>query len=49
MALVFSTIGGGIGWWLGGFVGFMTAYMLGVVGSGIGWYVGVRIYQDYLS
>ena len=43
LALVGSTIGGGIGWWLGARIGFMTAFFVSVVGGGVGWYIGRRI------
>jgi hypothetical protein len=36
-----------IGWWLGAFVGTMTACMLSVVGAGVGIYLGRRIAADY--
>ena len=39
----------GVGWWLGDYVGLMTAYVLSGVGSLAGVYVGWRINRDYLS
>ncbi len=43
------SIGGGIGWWLGKYVGFMTAYFLSVVGGAGGLYVGRRIMRNYMQ
>jgi hypothetical protein len=43
------TILGGIGWWLGGKIGFMTGYVLSGIGSVVGVYVGWRINRDYLD
>jgi membrane protein YqaA with SNARE-associated domain len=37
-----ATIGGSIGWWLGDFVGFMTAFVLSTVGSVLGWWYARR-------
>jgi hypothetical protein len=46
---VCTTILGSIGWWLGSYVGIMTAFLLSSAGSLAGVYVGWRIYQEYLS
>jgi hypothetical protein len=48
LALICATILGGIGWWLGGYAGLMTAYLVSVVTSAAGWYIGTRIAQEYL-
>jgi len=40
---------GSIGWWLGAYIGIMTAYFVSVAGSLFGVYVGVKINQSYLS
>ena len=42
-----ATIGGGIGWWAGEGVGFMTAFMLSIVGTGLGIYAAKRIIRHY--
>jgi hypothetical protein len=47
--LLCITVFGWIGWWLGGHIGIMTAYLVSVVGSLFGVYVGVRINQEYLD
>jgi hypothetical protein len=43
LVLVGSTIGGGIGWWLGDRVGMMTAFIVSMVGTGVGIYAGRRV------
>jgi hypothetical protein len=45
--LVGSTIGSYAGWWVGGHVGFMTAFFVSIVGTGIGVYGGRRLAQSY--
>jgi membrane protein YqaA with SNARE-associated domain len=42
-AFVGATLGGAVGWWLGGFVGTVTAFMISMVGTGAGLYVGRRL------
>lgn len=49
MALVGTTIGGGIGWWLGARVGIMTAFFASVVGTGVGLYAARRFVSEYLE
>lgn len=49
IALVGTTIGGGIGWWLGARAGIMTAFMCSVVGTGVGLYAARRFVSDYLE
>jgi len=41
------SIGGGIGWWLGSFVGIMTAVLLSAIGSGLGLYFALRFHREY--
>ena len=43
------TVLGWVGWWIGGKIGFMTAFVLSGIGSMAGVYVGWRINRDYLS
>lgn len=47
MTLVWTTIGSGIGWWLGARFGFMSAFFLSVVGFGAGMWYGRRIAARY--
>jgi hypothetical protein len=49
MALVGTTIGGGIGWWLGARAGIMTAFVCSMVGTGVGLYAARRFVRDYLE
>lgn len=46
--LVGSFLGGTVGWWLGAFVGIMTAFSLSIVGTGLGLYIGRRVAIEYL-
>jgi hypothetical protein len=50
-ALVFmaAMIGGGIGWWLGSFIGIMTAFMVSVVGTAVGVYAARQISAEYIT
>ena len=47
--LIGVTVLGWVGWWLGAFVGLMTAFILSGIGSILGVYVGWRIHRDYLD
>ncbi len=47
--LVFITLGGSLGWWLGASFGIMTAYFVSLVGSLAGVVVGCIINQRYLD
>lgn len=40
-------MGSYVGWWLGAFVGVMTAFIVSMVGTGIGIYAGRRVAQHY--
>jgi hypothetical protein len=42
-----AAVGGSVGWWLGAFVGTMTAFMGCMVLTGVGIYVGRRTAQRY--
>ena len=41
------SMGGWIGWWLGGHVGIMTAYFLSVFGGAAGLFTGRHIMNKY--
>lgn len=45
--LVGSTVGSYAGWWAGGHVGIMTAFVVSMFGTGLGVYGGRRIAQRY--
>jgi hypothetical protein len=46
VALVFSTMGSALGWWLGSYAGIMTAYMMSMLGFGIGLWAGARLARE---
>ncbi len=46
---IFITLGGYLGWWLGEYIGIMTAYFLSVVGSLAGVFVGCAVNRRYLD
>jgi hypothetical protein len=48
IVLITSTILGGIGWWLGEFVGIFTAFMVSIIGTAVGVYWGRWIVRTYL-
>jgi len=48
LVLVASTILGSVGWWLGGMIGTMTAFMLSTIGTGVGVYLGRWFAREYL-
>ncbi len=48
LALIASTLGSVIGWWLGARVGFMTAFFLSTVGAGFGLYYGAKFAREML-
>jgi hypothetical protein len=49
LAIVGTTIGGGIGWWLGARAGVMTAFILSMVGTGAGLYASRWFVSTYLE
>ena len=44
-----AMIGGGIGWWLGSFIGLMTAFMVSVVGTAAGVYAARRFSAEFIT
>ncbi|MEP7345235.1 MAG: hypothetical protein ABI877_08205 [Gemmatimonadaceae bacterium] len=44
-----ATIAGYVGWWLGDFVGIMTAFIVSTIFTGYGMYVGRRAARHYLG
>ena len=42
-------VGGMAGWWLGEYVGIMTAFLASGVGSVLGVYAGWRVAREYLA
>ena len=49
LAFIGATAGGYLGWWLGAFVGTMTAFMLSMVGTGLGMWFGARVAREYVE
>lgn len=47
MSFIGATVGGGVGWWAGERVGFMTAFFLSMLGTGLGIYAGRRAAAHY--
>ena len=46
--IVGATLGGSVGWWLGSYVGLLTAVVVSAAGSGVGLYYGRRLIDDTL-
>ena len=49
IGFVGMNVGGGLGWWLGMYVGITTAVVLCAVGSGAGLYYSRRLAERYLE
>lgn len=49
IALVAATLGSAFGWWVGSWVGVMTAFFLSVVGTAAGIYFGNRLAKEYFT
>lgn len=47
--MVLSTVFGAVGWWIGEYFGFTTAFVLSTVGSLVGVYAGIKIARNYLE
>ena len=45
-AFLGANILGGVGWWLGSYVGFTTAFMVSIFGTAIGVYLGRRLADE---
>jgi hypothetical protein len=48
LAILGAVAGSTLGWWLGSFIGIMTAFIVSMVGAGFGIYLGTRITRHYL-
>jgi hypothetical protein len=48
LIFVGTTIGGGIGWWIGARVGIMTAYILSMVGTAVSFYYCRRFIKEHM-
>lgn len=49
LSILGATIGGMAGWWLGAFIGTMTAFIVSTIASGFGIYYGRRIAQNLMG
>jgi hypothetical protein len=49
LVLVISTIGSSAGWWLGGHIGMMTAFMCSIVGFAFGIWGGRRLANEWVG
>ncbi len=49
LALVGTTLGSAVGWWLGAPAGLMTAFICSVVGFGVGLYAVRRLAHEYFE
>jgi hypothetical protein len=49
LIFITSTIGGSIGWWLGAFVGTMTAFVVSIIGTAAAVYFTRRWIWDTLG
>ena len=48
-AFVAMTVGGWVGWWLGGLVNVTLAFVLSLVGSAVALFLARRWIRDYLG
>jgi hypothetical protein len=44
-----ATIAGGVGWWLGAFVGLVVAMIVSAIAGGVGLYYGYRWFDRNLA
>lgn len=49
LALVGTTIGSAVGWYLGAPAGLMTAFVCSMVGFGVGLYMARRLTREYFE
>lgn len=49
LLLAGATLGGALGWWLGSFIGIMTAYAASVVFTALGIFIARLIMINYLE
>ena len=44
-----ATIAGSVGWWLGAYVGVMSAFMVSMIFTGVGMYLGRRLARHFFG
>jgi hypothetical protein len=49
LAFVGATLAGALGWWLGAFIGPMSAYLVSTIASGFGFYYGRKLAAGLLD
>jgi hypothetical protein len=49
LVLVASTVGSSGGWWLGGHIGIMTAFMCSMVGLAVGVWGGRKLANEWIA
>lgn len=47
VAFISTTIGSGLGWWIGAPFGIMTAFIVSILGTALGLYVGYKLLDHY--
>ncbi|MCA9283938.1 MAG: hypothetical protein KDA22_01895 [Phycisphaerales bacterium] len=48
LMLITTSVGGGVGWWLGGLMGLYPALFLSVVGTVVALYYTRKFMDDYM-
>jgi hypothetical protein len=49
LILVVSTIGSSAGWWVGGHIGMMTAFICSIIGLAVGVWGGRRLANEWVG
>ena len=49
LVLVVSTAGSSVGWWVGGHIGMMTAFMCSIIGLAVGVWGGRRLANEWIA
>jgi len=44
-----ASAGSALGWWLGSFDGFMTAFFVSTLFTALGWWAAMRLAKAYLE
>lgn len=48
ISMVAGSLGGAVGWWLGSYEGFMTAFFISIICTGVAVYFCRRLMNEYL-
>ena len=49
LRFILMSLGGGLGWWLGDYVGIFTAVALSSIGSGVGLWAAFKIEREWME